>query len=567
MQRNTITHWAQYALIILCWSGIGGLYIPVGVAQSVPKTEDSPDFWSKLRLALNRKATPPTAQESVTERFEGIYDLIHREEIQLYDSLSKVGVTNWDRYQNIVRVTYDRAKDTSLNNNLNPGIKVFGWHPYWMGSAWESYQFNLMSYVAWFSYNIDSNGQHDNPDVITGWKNAGALVEAAHAKNCKVLLTVSNHTPEGNRALLKSAVLQDQLIAHLLQLLEAGNGDGIDLNFELVPPGLKREMTLFIEKLSAKLKPKYTLSLDLPAVGAERIYELKRLKPSVDWFVMMGYDYYGPHSSSPGPVAPLDSTMGTRSIRASVGRYLENGVPRAQFIVALPYYGAMWNTQPGAEKATFGGHLTYRQVKAQFPTAAFQYDLKRWCAHFKTTNPTDQSVTECWLDDTLTLRRKFDWIIEEKLAGTGIWALGYDNGYPEFWNLIGEKFGADTLVAHHDAYIENKYFNLSRSIVEYRSLLAVAGIFIVVFLMAGMVVALFDWRVRDVFFRNKTLRLLYLLASIAIGLFVHAFYLYVSGKKLLEEGSLLTLGIGLICGICLTLYINYIFEKSRKNMP
>ncbi len=31
-------------------------------------------------------------------------------------------------------------------------------------------------------------------------------------------------------------------------------------------------------------------------------------------------------------------------------------------------------------------------------------------------------------------------MIEKKIGGVGIWALGYDNGYTELWELIAEKF-------------------------------------------------------------------------------------------------------------------------------
>ncbi|MGE3801987.1 MAG: hypothetical protein AB7H80_13280, partial [Candidatus Kapaibacterium sp.] len=31
--------------------------------------------------------------------------------------------------------------------------------------------------------------------------------------------------------------------------------------------------------------------------------------------------------------------------------------------------------------------------------------------------------------------------IQNELGGVGIWALGYDNGYTELWELLGMKFG------------------------------------------------------------------------------------------------------------------------------
>ena len=39
------------------------------------------------------------------------------------------------------------------------------------------------------------------------------------------------------------------------------------------------------------------------------------------------------------------------------------------------------------------------------------------------------------------MSKKYDFIISKNLAGIGIWALGYDDGYDKLWNALGEKVG------------------------------------------------------------------------------------------------------------------------------
>jgi hypothetical protein len=46
----------------------------------------------------------------------------------------------------------------------------------------------------------------------------------------------------------------------------------------------------------------------------------------------------------------------------------------------------------------------------------------------------------CFADNAYSLGMKYDWIKRYNLAGIGIWALGYDNGYPELWDLLRDKF-------------------------------------------------------------------------------------------------------------------------------
>jgi hypothetical protein len=43
-----------------------------------------------------------------------------------------------------------------------------------------------------------------------------------------------------------------------------------------------------------------------------------------------------------------------------------------------------------------------------------------------------------------SLRKKYDQVIRRNLAGIGIWALGYDDGYQELWDLLAEKFTASS---------------------------------------------------------------------------------------------------------------------------
>jgi spore germination protein len=557
------------AFLYPCPPGGGWCY-----AQDTPadKTRDAPGFWDKLRAALNKEKATPLEKQSVTEQYAPVYNWIHQAERNLYDSLSKSGTAHWNRYEGIVSVRRSVAKDTARTNHLNPAIKVFGWHPYWMKDAYQSYQFELLSHVAWFSYNIDSTGHHDNPVQMSQWKSDSALMKAAHDKHCKVLLTVTNFSASGNRALLTNRNLQATLMDDLIRLLEENNGDGIDLNFENIPDGQKDNMTAFVLELSRRLKTanrNYELTLVLPAYYGEKTCDLSRLSGAIDWFIVTGYDYYGPFSKTDGPVAPLFDPNGGQHIRQSVFRYLQLGVKREQLILGLPYYGALWTGTKGA-----GGDTTfqvtrqmYRDVRANHRNEIPQYDKERWGAYYSGLDPVTGTFEKCWFDDTLTLKRKFDWVIEEQLAGVGLWALGYDNGYPELWELIENRYAADTLFAYKDLYLEEKHFKLSNSLADYSAIVVVGGIFLVVFLLLGLVVALFDWRVREVFFQHKTLRLLYAFGGIAIVSAMGSFYMYVRHQTMFNRGSWFPLFIGIILGVIMAIYVSDRFEKKRNSMP
>ena len=546
-------------------------------AQDV-QNEDKPakkSFWEQLQSLLSKKRSQDNKALSVTEKYPLYYNWIHQREQKFYDSLSqRSDFVTWDKYQDIITLDVKRSRDTSLRNKLAPNIKVFGWHPYWMGSAYKSYHFNHLSYLAWFSYSVDPfTGKYNNPDVINLWKNSDELFELAKAEGCKVLLTITNHTAAGNRVFLSNPESQRVLIDSLIVLLRK-NGAGVDVNFENIPNGFGDEVTTFLQTLSSKIKkeiPGFILSVDLPVEDRSKAFELKKLEPFVDLFLVMGYDFYTSISKTDGPVAPLNAYNGQLNIRQSVDKYQQTGIAREKLLLGLPYYGAIWRAKSSGAgqldpSLKFIRQIAYKEVKSLYPQQKPNYDHYRWSAYI--INKVDSNYYEkCWYDDTITLGRKIDWVLEKKLGGIGIWALGFDNGHEDFWNLIQKKLVSDTSLVYTESYIESRHFKLGKSVMKYRSLIAVAGIFIVVFLVGGLVVALMDWRVREVFFQHKTLRLLYSLAAIAVLLSIYAFYLYVTGKPLLNNSNLFALGIGLTLGVGIALVVRYFHEKWTKSLP
>jgi spore germination protein YaaH len=553
------------------WAWFGGQLL----AQSEQREAEKTGFWDQLQAILSKKKEKGAQSLSVTEKYPMYYNWIHREEQKFYDSVSQIGVASWDRYQDIINVEIKRNRDTTLPNKLARNIKVFGWHPYWMGSAYQTYKFEYLSHLAWFSYSVDPyTGKYNNPDVINMWKNSAELFDLAKKSNCKVLLTISSHTGIGNRIFLENPESQRVLIDSLIVLLK-GRGDGVDVNFEAIPRRFGAKVTAFLQNLSRRLKAanaNYILSVDLPIVDYHDTYQFGLLSGYVDLFLVTGYDFHHVRSKADGPVSPLNPYNGELSIRETVNLYLQKGLSREKLLLGLPYYGALWTARtpvPSQRDSSlkFEEHLTYREIKKRYGTQVPQYDYNRGGAYFITPNADGSYYEKCWFDDTLTLGHKLDWVVEEKLAGIGLWALGYDYGHPDFWNLIEKKLASDTLLVYSGSYIESRQYKLGKSLMAYRSIIGVAGIFLVVFIVGGLVVALFDWRVREVFFQNKTLRLLYSLAAIAVLLSIFAFYLFVRGKPLLDENNLFGLGIGLAAGVCIAYGVGYYYDKWTKNLP
>lgn len=577
------------------------------ISTELSAQEEAPTYWERFVAifkpppapnvdTLSQAAVPLTEEQSITQRYARIYNLIHQEESKKYQRLADSSFTNWEDLQDLKRNAkyVGKGGDTVV---LAKNINVFGWHPHWMGDAYQFYNYNLLSHISLFAYNVNVGNEgapYDNPEVVETWTEDYALIPMAQEAGCKVLITITNFGERNNRKFLDDTTRQDALIENVINLLGAIKADGVDVDFENIPSGYEKAFSSFIRQLRNRLnsskadspdKSDYLLSVVLPKINQPplgyKIYNIDTLQQYVDLFVLTGYDFIT-GVNRPGPIAPLYTRDGKRgkhnSIEDVVFNYLEEGLDRQKLLLGLPMYGGRWTqlSGPGVEDTTIFEHLTYSNVKRDYARyGPPKHDTKRWGALYEVEReanfaPYTQASETTWFDDSLTMSVKYDWVLEQGLGGIGIWALGYDNPFPEMWGLIDDKFAPvnDTLVYYQ---VNPQELNLPALIMQYRNPIAITGLFVFIFLALGFVVAIFDWRVRAVFFKQRTLRLLYIAAAFAVISAAFSILLYLQ-PRLMEQfstGTLITLSLvlGLVLGAVLLYVINARFTSKRSEIP
>ena len=563
-----------------------------GAEESAGEEPAEPSWWQKLLGFLKLGKETAESEKPVFEKYASVFNYIHQDELQYFDSLRQLGIVDWDHYFS-PDLVYEKYRNPFMTP-IDASMKVFGWHPYWMGDAYKGYQYKLLTHVAWFAYNLDpATGSYTNPEVIEEWKKT-ELVKLAHTDSCKVLLTVTSHQLAGNKLFLDNAANQQRtFVDSITLLLKLQEADGVDLNFENLPAGYEKKLSGFIRRLKDRLTADgYLLTVSLPKLNRykdpknrriqHRYYEVDTLQKYVDFFVITAYDFHHPFSETDGPIAPLYAGDNELSIENVVYSYLEDGLDRKKLILGLPYYGGVWKAMdddPKSKSSLFERHLTYRDAKAKaFIPEAIAYDTVGWSAYYVeedtvvglTALPFDTvyAFTKYWFDDTLTLRKKFSWAVAQDLGGVGIWALGYDNKHLELWSLIDSVFTTANIGKYQ--HPGGTRLSVIELLVKYKLVLVVAGIFLLGFLAIGFVAALFDWRVREVFFTNKTLRLLYIIGgfTLIIAVFVAGSSetdgLFASNTSV-RKAILFVLGLGL--GGALTMLAVRLFERKRERTP
>jgi spore germination protein YaaH len=347
----------------------------------------------------------------------------------------------WDSLKNISykKIIYRTGK-------VDTNIRTFGWHIYSNGSSWKNYNFPMLWGLSYFSYAIQP--ETGNYKSIHQWKTT-ALIDSAKANDCKVFLSVSNFGSKNNSIFLENLNGQRTLIDSLSSLLAFRDADGINIDFEGVSKKNKKNFTNFILEVSKKLKqinPEYMISLCLYAEDWNNIFDIKIIDSYIDFYTLMGYDYYGEFSKTTGPVTPLKKSMKFgNGLETSVKTYQNEGIHLDKLIIGLPYYGAEWYTRSseiGAIVKRFKSHPPYKSIREYYIDSlgiTLQFDPKSSSSYLLIEDSINH-FRQLFFEDVKSLSTKYDWIKNNKIGGVGIWALGYDNGYPELWNLLTEKF-------------------------------------------------------------------------------------------------------------------------------
>tara|TARA_B110000263_G_scaffold42979_1_gene34935 strand:+ start:1617 stop:4055 length:2439 start_codon:yes stop_codon:yes gene_type:complete len=320
-----------------------------------------------------------------------------------------------------------------------PSKEVFGYHPYWMGTAWTDYNFDLISTLAYFSAEATETGSLEN---LHGWPIA-SLINEAHAHGIEVVLCVTLFNSNDLVTLLSSPTYRQNLINNLLTQVQAGNADGVNVDFESFPVSQRDNMVTFITDLTSAFHstiPGSQVTLAMPAVDWSDAWDYNALASVSDGLFIMGYAYHWSGSSTTGPNSPLSGPGYT--LTWTVLDYLNKTNYQAdKLILGCPYYGFEWpsaTNTPGSNTTGTGDAKFYSEIEG----LALSYG-KLW--HQSTQTPwytyDNSGWNQGWYDDSLSLSLKYDFALYNNLKGIGIWALGYDAGRTELWDLLHAKFG------------------------------------------------------------------------------------------------------------------------------
>ncbi|MFH1648658.1 MAG: glycosyl hydrolase family 18 protein [Patescibacteria group bacterium] len=348
---------------------------------------------------------------------------------------------------------------------------IYGYLPYWSIENSEYLQLDKLTHIAYFGLYLNPDGSFmettlgEDDSIITepaknNWENndeLSKLIRKASRRDIRFALTVIAHIDEDIDAFLDCRSCWDTLLNNLRTELDKKDITDVNLNFEYAGFTEEDKQEKFVELtkfLNEELDKTYEDSFLVVSAFADSIEEkrvsskLEKLGKAADAIFIMGYDFHRPQSDSVGPVAPIEGPG--FNITQMLKEHLSK-VPPNKVILGVPYYGYNWIVEDDSEYAKridgsdLNGFSQSQSYETVLETIIEVDPILKWneegkAPYFTYVSPETASLRTAYYENADSLAVKYDLINQNNLAGVGIWALGYDGGYTELWDLLYEKF-------------------------------------------------------------------------------------------------------------------------------
>ena len=359
------------------------------------------------------------------------------------------------------------------------GTELYGYLPYWqMNDVMAAYLRDApLSTLALFSVTARRTGAIDNRPTgyrrITG-EIGRRLIDEAQARGARVELVFTSFGADRNGILfgrlpiprpspspslgatpgptpIDVATLAPvppagpppwkRTVRELTDLANELGLDGVNVDVERLDEVDRPAYAAFLAELRAALRAANqdaSLSVATEAGRRGTGNAAAAAAAGVDRIFLMGYDYHW-SGSQPGASSPIDRLDGEPTLRSSIDRYVEAGVPRRKILLGLPLYGMRWRSiGPDRSWPTVGDGVAWvpaRNLELLLdPAFAPERDALEAVEYF--IGPDDDTFLLTYYDSPETLRLKLALARDAGLAGGGFWAMGYERGLPGYLSLM-----------------------------------------------------------------------------------------------------------------------------------
>lgn len=299
-----------------------------------------------------------------------------------------------------------------------------------------------------FSYTIEANGTLTPNDPV----NDKVLIDLANTNNIHVIPTVASGW-ENSRSVarvLADAKMRALHIAEIVKVARQPGVDGIDLDYENLPPEAQKNYTTFVATLAALLHADgKSLSVTVPPKTSAndscvscKFADYAALGAAADRVRVMAYEFQG-KDAPPGPIAPLWWMKQVIAYAVSV-------VPRERVVLGIHLYGydwggkdtpAVWWSDVQALRERYRADSGYVGMDTHGPVGEswLMYTLPpprnlRCDTHEDECMSPPGEPHVVWYVDALYVQAAWNLVRDFQLGGMVLWRPGGED--PAIWDLV-----------------------------------------------------------------------------------------------------------------------------------
>ncbi|XP_052831173.1 chitinase-3-like protein 1 isoform X2 [Octopus bimaculoides] len=296
-----------------------------------------------------------------------------------------------------------------------------------------------------------------NQVKTTEWNDVAMLNEIVRLKKrnpqLKILLSVGGWGTNARKfsSMASTARSREEFLNSASKFLNRYSLDGLDIDWEYPAvayrggsPKDKYNFVLLLQLLRRRLTRRYLLTIAV-AAGKQIIdvgYDVQRIARTVDYILLMTYDFHGSWEKLTGHLSPLYPKKGETNGRQylnvdyAVTYWKSKGAPANKLIMGIPFYGRSFTlvdgqlngmmapaTRPGTPGPIIhsSGVMSYQEICLV---------EKSWSRHWDNDHQVPYLVRgNQWVgyENKESVRLKGNYLVSRNLAGAMIWSLDFDD--------------------------------------------------------------------------------------------------------------------------------------------
>lgn len=345
------------------------------------------------------------------------------------------------------------SHESRFMNHDSSSYIVLGFAPYWNLKKLTTESSEHITHFAYFALHLDSDGEiytHVNArEQEPGYTNYLRIIKGSlDVPNKPLILTYMPIDQDALKSILTNTSARSQAVKNMVQSVKESGAHGVNVDFEPVgeiSATERNNYTLLIQELKNeldKLEDSQLLTISVYASSAvrPRIWDLAKLAPLTNYFVVMTYDYTLPSSKRSGPNAPLRDAGGDleHNIVKNISE-ISKLVDSRKILLGIPLYGYQWETVDESKYApseSRGVTASLERIEQMLEerTLSLLWDRNTLTPYGVASNAGE--ISQIYFENDVSLRLKLDFVKSAHLGGIALWALGYDGNVSWLWPTL-----------------------------------------------------------------------------------------------------------------------------------